>query len=215
MARLTWLECGIPSRRQFLRLCAAAGSLAATSFLGENASTFAQVRVTLTWGQVTDLVLRQLASRRGYQSGDLLSQGEVRPVFDVLAQAGWVVADRDEIIRLVLEDGHYLVKQSRTSVGLKFLRGVAKQSMVYDRLDRLCAMPGGQQLVHDMMRLPNGQDLMKPKPTPGFTDLTSLLPKQANGKSPRNKDFDKPTGKIYTEAQLVKALEKSWKTAKG
>jgi hypothetical protein len=50
---------------------------------------------------------------------------------------------------------------------------------------------------------------MAKKPTPGFTDLTTLLPKQANGKTPVNKDFNKPTGKIYTEAALVAAIQKA------
>jgi hypothetical protein len=210
MAVVTSEQCGIHSRRLFVRAVLAGGSIPLGIFFLATPGAAAP-KPMLAWGDVTALVSRQLATRPGYQAGDLISQGDVTPVFKLLEERGWKVADKEEILQRVLDDGHFLVKQLRTEPGVKFARGVAKEALALDHLDRLCAMPGGQQLVHDMLRLPNGQAFMSKKPTQGFTDLTILLPKQANGKTPRDPDFDKPTGKIYTEAALLAALEKSWK----
>lgn len=198
---------GFHSRREFLRLAAATGSLSLLVFLPQPATGAAP---SLTWPAATEVVRRQLALRRGYQVGDLITRGDVEPSFKTLAGLGWLVADRDQILQKILDDGHFLARELRSPAGQKFMRGVSKEPLVYDRLDRLSEMPGGQQLIHDIIPLPNGQKFMAKKPTPGFTDLTILLPKQANGKTPRDKDFNKPTGKIYAENDLVKALEKAW-----
>src|SRR5687768_10033139 len=142
---------GIHSRRRFLRLTAVASSASIFTILPIPPAC-AAVRVTLTWGQVSEITRRQLAAKRGYQPGDLLAQGDARPVFEQLAKAGWQIADKDALIRLMLDDSHFLVKQLRTPAGVKFAHGVAKQSLVFDRLDRLSSMPGGQQFIHDMIR---------------------------------------------------------------
>lgn len=205
---------GILSRRQFLRTFAAAGSIACLAAMPIVAPA-APKASSLAWGDIERLVKQQLATRHGYRAGDLISRSEVETVLQLLEQSGWKVPEKEKLTERVLEDGHYLVRQSRTQAGQKFLRGVAGESLVYDRLDRLIAMPGGQQLVHDIMRLPDGQKLMSKKPTAGFSDLTILLPKQANGKTPHDKNFDKPTGRIYTETDLLKALQESWQKQSG
>lgn len=202
---------GILSRRTFLRRALVAGS---ATLLAIQPNFRLRAATTLTWGAVVETVKLQLATRHGYLPGDLITRGDVEPVFKKLHTLGWDVADREQLLKLVLEDGHFLAKQLRSAPGLKFARGVAREQLVFDRLDRLSNMPGGERLIHDMIRLPNGQSFMARRPTPGFTDLTILLPKQANGKTPRDKDFNKPTGKIYTESDLVKALEKSWQARK-
>jgi hypothetical protein len=193
----------IHSRRHFLRALTAAGS--AALFMISPALLFAQQKPA----DVAALVRTVLAAKQGYQPGDILSQGDAKAVLDTLAKAGLKVSEQDEILKLLLEDGSFLVKELRSPPGVKFMRGVARDPIPFDRLDRLSGMPGGERLVHDIIRLPNGQTYMSKKPTPGFTDLTTLLPKQANGKTPVNKDFNKPTGRIYTEAALVEAIQKS------
>jgi hypothetical protein len=158
---------------------------------------------------VAALVRTVLTAKQGYQPGDILSQSDAKAVLDALAKAGLKVSQQDDLLKLLLDDGSFLVKELRSPPGVKFMRGVAHEPIPFDRLDRLSSMPGGERLVHSIIRLPNGQTYMSAKPTPGFTDLTTLLPKQANGKTPVNKDFNKPTGKIYTEAALVQAIQKS------
>jgi hypothetical protein len=214
MASFDPIGCGIHSRRQFLRVSVVAGS-AQLLAISLAAPTRGQAsKKSISWNDVAETVHRQLATRQGYQSGDLIAKSEVTAVLDQLKSLGWDVPERDKLLGLFLDDGHFLVQELRTPAGVRFIRGVAQQPIVFDRLDRLSGMPGGQRLIHDMIRLPNGQSFMSPHPTPGFTDLTILLPKQANGKTPRDPNFNKPTGKLYTEKDLLKALEERWKLAK-
>jgi hypothetical protein len=198
------------SRRAFLRVSARFGSAGLAIFFAP-ALAIASPPKELSWGEVPPLVGAQLAQRVGYRRGDLLSRGDARGVLEQLEARGWKVDESEELLEKFLDDGHFLVRELRTPTGQRFARGVANDRLVFDRLDRLTGMPGGQQLIHDMMRLPDGQQLMSQRPTPGFTDLTILLPKQANGRTPRDRNFNQPTGKIYTEEGLLSALEERWK----
>jgi hypothetical protein len=154
------------------------------------------------------IVRATLAARAGYRAGDLIAKGDVSAVFQQLELAGWSVAKQNEILKLVLDDGHFLVRELRTPAGLKFARATAKEPNAFDRLDRLSKEPGGEKLIRTLIHLPDGTNLMKKKPTPAFGDLTDLLPKQANGRTPNVKDFSKPTGKIYTENSLIALLKR-------
>ncbi len=207
MAIGTFEIAGIRSRRNFLRHAVVGGSLAVGIFFG----TKIHATPPLSWDKSAAIVKSTLATRQGYRPGDLISRSEVQAVLAALKDAGWDVADQSKLLDLVLEDSNFLVRQARTASGTKFLRGVAGDKLPIDRLDRLARMPGGQNLVRTIISLPNGQDLMGKQPTPGLGDLTELLPKRANGLTPVDKDFDKPTGRIYTEAALLTELQDRWK----
>jgi hypothetical protein len=164
-----------------------------------------------SWDEVSAAVGTALATRQGYRPGDIISQQDVKGVLAALKEEGWEVPEQSELLEMVLEDSNFLVRQARSAAGTKFMRGVAGDKLPFDRLDRLSRMPGGQQLVQSIIHLPDGQALMGKHPTPGLRDLTELLPKQANGLTPVDKNFNKPTGRIYTEADLLSALEDRWK----
>ena len=214
MASFDPIGCGIHSRRQFLRVSVVAGSAQLLAYVLAAPARGQPPKKDVAWTDVSETVHRQLATRRGYQPGDLIAKSEAGAALDQLKSLGWDAPERDKLLGLVLDDTHFLVQELRTAAGVRFIRGVAQEPIVFDRLDRLSGMPGGQRLIHDMIRLPNGQSFMASHPTPGFTDLTILLPKQANGKTPRDPNFNKPTGKLYTEKDLLKALEERWKLAK-
>jgi hypothetical protein len=207
MLDLRTFEPGLHSRRQFLRATAAYGSAIFGIFVA--GQTLAST--PLSWDKVSGMVKSTLATRQGYQPGDLISQQDVKSVLSALKGEGWEVSEQSKLLELVLEDSNFLVRQARSAAGTKFMRGVAGDKLPFDRLDRLSRMPGGQQLVQSIVHLPDGQALMGKHPTPGLGDLTELLPKQANGLTPVDKNFNKPTGRIYTEAELLTALEERWK----
>ncbi len=209
MAILAFGGVSVVSRREFLRLGLAGGSL----LLGIGAEKFCAAAPTQKlpdWKTVEQTAKSTLASRQGYQPGDLLAKSDVQGVLTQLQQLGWEVANRQELQKKTLDDGHFLVKELRTTAGLKFSRAVQHDDNVFDRLDRLSEYSGGHKLIDTIVHLPDGTKLMLNKPTPGFSDLMSLLPKQANGLTPTNKDFSKPTGKIYNETELLKALADSY-----
>ncbi len=150
------------------------------------------------------------APRADYASGDVITQSDVKPLFEQLDALGWQVAERDAILKLVSSDQAFVVTQLRTREGRKFMRKVKGQALVYDRIDRLSRMPGGRKLIVSLTTIPKGYQLMGPNPTPGLRDLTQLLPKGRNGRTPVDKDFHKPTGLIYTQDALWKHINKSY-----
>jgi hypothetical protein len=203
-----------PNHRRFVSRRSALALLAGTSCglfgLGSLGAASPLPKHKPSWADAQQIVARSLVYGPQYRPGDLISRGDAQRALDHLKVAGWQAPDQNKLLAKVLDDGHFLVRELRTPAGLAFSRAVANQSNSFDRLDRLSQQPGGQKLVHSIIRLPDGVKLMSPKPTPGFGDLTELLPKQANGRTPKVPDFNKPTGKIYTESQLLAELKKAW-----
>ncbi|HTN77112.1 MAG TPA: hypothetical protein VL096_17755 [Pirellulaceae bacterium] len=166
------------------------------------------------WAAIEKLTKWQLSTRVGYLPGDILSRSDVEAVLDQIKHDGWEVPNRADLLKNTLDDGHFVVKELRTPAGVKFSRAVMKDPNVFDRLDRLSEFSGGHKLIHTIVHLPDGTQLMLKHPTPGMNALTELLPKQANGFTPKDKDFNKPTGKIYNETELLTALNKSYRGVK-
>jgi hypothetical protein len=140
---------------------------------------------------------------------DILSRSQVTDVLLQLEQLGWPVPDAKELISDVLDDQHVLVQTLRTPAGRRFLAKVAKRDLIYDRLDRISEVSGGPQLIRDLVKLPDGEKYAKPRSGGGVPDLLDLLPKNASGKTRRVKNYDEPTGHIYTTKDLLDRLAES------
>ena len=165
------------------------------------------------FGQVQQVAARHFASlSRGPQ--DLISQGDVQPIFAQLAKLGWKVADQEKISKQILADGDFLVGELRSKSGQQFVRKTAGQGLLYDRLDRIAQVYGGKQMIRDLQKLPDPQNYTKPKTAAGYPDLLELLPKQGTGKVRTIKDYTKPTGRIYTAPQFMQQLQQSYAAAK-
>jgi hypothetical protein len=161
-------------------------------------------------GAVKQAVNDFFAAQEDHQPGDIISQEQVKSVLAEIAKLGWKPADAEEIVKKTPAESEPLVKVLRSKEGKKLMRKTANYSLVYDRLDRTAKLPGGVDLLETLPKLPDGAKYLQTKPTPGFKNLAQLLPKQANGKSPKGVDYDKPTGRIYTIKQLIAALEQSY-----
>jgi hypothetical protein len=162
-----------------------------------------------SWGAVRAAVDRSFAAKSDFERADLITREDVQAVLRSLEKLGWKVADAKNILADTLSAGDVLVTELSTTSGRAFMRKVSGYPIVYDRLDRISRMPGGARLLHDVTKLPDGHKYAQVKPTPGFTDLTSLLPNQASGKPPHDPDFNKPTGRIYTAQHLLDRLKAS------
>ena len=155
---------------------------------------------------IRNAVVRHFASMPNFQPGDIVSQSNVRPVFDHLRQMGWTVAQRKAILALVLEDKDFLVRQLRTDNGRKFMRRIAKYPSAYDRLYRLAAMRGGRRTVVDMIQAKDGYKMIEYLTTSkGGKNLGRLL-----GNVPKGSNFNRPTGKIFSVDSLVVHLKTSY-----
>jgi hypothetical protein len=160
--------------------------------------------------KVQESVRTTLSQKAGYRPGDLLSQSEGRKIFENLSKLGWDARDQDIILAAMLPGNHVVVQSLRTRQGRAFMSKVSGYSLIYDRLDRISSQFGGRQLVKDLVRLPDGQRYARRNPGRGVPDLVDLLPKRADGKRPTIRDYDKPTGNIYTEEALLETLKASY-----
>ena len=158
-----------------------------------------------SWEQVQSEVKAHFGKIKDYRSGDLISQQEVRPIFSELENMGWKVSDETEILSLVLPQDHFLIQQMRTKWGKPRMRRIATKKLIFDRLDRISQADGGQQLIHDMAKLPDAEKA-------GYR-MPDLLPKKADGRTRKIKSYDKPTGQIYTEQDLLNRLQISYSAA--
>jgi hypothetical protein len=146
-----------------------------------------------------------------YQTGDLVTRGQAEAIFEELAQLGWKAADQKQIVEQFLADDDELVRALRVPSHVDFMRQIsqAPNGYGYDRLDRLSRMEDGRIIVNRLMEEPGGWnfiDIMaETREGPGLSYAFSM----GSG----GKDFAKPTGRIYTEAQFIARLKQSYDEA--
>jgi hypothetical protein len=162
--------------------------------------------------QVEQVMVAHLSSQPQHRPGDLIAQSDVAEILKKLADAGWQPADHKKILADTLPDANGLVSLLRTSQGRKYMDKVKGFELIYDRMDRLSQASGGQRTLDAIVRLPDGEKYSKPKKDLpyGVPDFLYLLPKNSSGRVRTIKDYDKPTGRIYTEADLLRRLTRSW-----
>lgn len=166
---------------------------------------FAEQAPRPSWNTLKALASQHLGDGRTDRGP--ISQSQVADLLNGFEQAGWSVSDADELINRVLPDDHILVRELHTAQGKKFLGALTGDRTLFDRMDRVSREAGGEQLIHDLLRLPDGARLARLKPTRGAPDLVDLLPKNASGKRRQVKDYHLPTGRFYTAEALIEELE--------
>ncbi|NLX54275.1 MAG: hypothetical protein GXY58_04095 [Planctomycetaceae bacterium] len=166
------------------------------------------VGASLSPQDVTRIVADYFSRQAGHQAGDIIAQSDVKAVLQELAAAGWRPPDRAQLLADTLPDDNTLVSTLRSRQGRRFMHRVNTYDSIYDRLDRVSRVSGGQRMINSIVRLPDGEKYALPKrQTPhGVPDFLDLLPKNASGKVRSIKDYDQPTGRIYTQADLLARL---------
>lgn len=155
---------------------------------------------------VTKHVQQVLALDPDYQTGDLLTAPKVDRVLAKLEKINWKVADAHEIVKLVLSDSDWMAERLSSGDGREFMRRIATMPGGYDRVDRLRNMPNGQYQVSDFIESPGGYTMIEyMTTTQEGKNLGALVSEGVNGA-----DFNKPTGRIYTERELLKRLRISY-----
>lgn len=159
-----------------------------------------------TLGEVTKIIQGQFAGLKYYQTGDLITRNQVRPVFKQLQKAGWDVKEQKEILNRVHADNDFLATQLRTPKGIKFMRKISRLPEGYDRLDHILVMPYGKRRIKEFINSPGGNLMIEyMTTTKGGKNLGKYLSQTKTGKG-----FNAPTRRIYTEAQLVQVLQKAY-----
>ena len=156
----------------------------------------------LKFGAIERIVDQHFADNSDYDKGDIISRSQVKLLVKKLRIAGWYVSPEYGIIKSVLPDTNYLVRQLRSSAGERFMSSVSDFPIVFDRLDRLVAYAEGRQLVRGLLQGKAGEDVRRHlTAADGGKQLIKKL-----SRVPQDLDLDKPTGRIYTEAALIKRL---------
>lgn len=197
---------GNRGRRPVDRLFFAAASLLLALTAG--AAQAAPVEKPLPeFKDVIGTIREQVAKRRGYQPNDILSRNDVTRVLKALAELGWDVAEKKQILNATLGDSDFLVRQLRSKNGVRFMRKLSGTKGTYARLDQLRRLKYGNRRIRELIENPGGHTLiLYMTSTKGGKNLNRQLRRTSNGKN-----FGKPTGRIYKGADLLEALRDAYK----
>jgi hypothetical protein len=173
--------------------------LVATTAMAQNASRLPDFKV------IEQQLQTHFRTLKDHQPADLISRNQVEPLLESLAKSGWDVSDRDQILADVLADGDPLVKRLRTKAGKTFMRQSAHYPQAYDRLDHLARLSDGQRILDRLIDGPDGYKLIDYlTTTSGGKNMGKML-----SEAPRGPKFNQPTGRIYTQEQLLARLKES------
>lgn len=155
---------------------------------------------------VVEQVVHDYFASKKIQNDDLLSKGDVRPLFPVLAKQGWNVADQNQIIGQLLDDKYFMVLMFKKGEGRDFAHSCARFPGGYDRLDRLSRLPHGDTFIEGLIAGPDGYKMIEyMTETPGG----NVLGQQVSN-APKGRNFNDPTGRIYTTTELLMRLRESY-----
>jgi hypothetical protein len=163
---------------------------------------------------IEDVVRAEFEGRKDFSEGDLIVQGDVEPLYDKLAEAGWTVSDWNELVGRVPAQGELMVKELMTKEGKRLMRKVSSMPNGYDRLDRMSKLPNGRRLLRDVIQGKGGYKLIEyMTESEGGKNLGRSLQK-----APGGKDFNKPTGRVYTLESFLAELRlrhEAWAGSEG
>lgn len=161
------------------------------------------------FAEVEAAVEKQLASDPDHQADDLLTRSQVRAALEAARQVGWDMPHADRIGELALADDSFIVSELSSPAGRKFMRKIARHPGGYARLDRLSTIARGQKVVRDLIRQRDGDKFIEYlATTKSGQNLGGML---AN--APQGVDLNKPTGRIYTTADLIAVLRRVYETS--
>lgn len=157
----------------------------------------------MDFGAVVHAVEAYFASLPDYQPGDMITRSQIEQVFGKLAAARLRVPDADAIAKLGLANDSFLVRELATPAGRKFMRKLARNPSTFSHLDRLSSIPRGEKLVRDLVNDKGGDKLVEYlATTKGGQKMGGMMAGVRGGS-----DLNKPTGRIYTVADLVTAMK--------
>ncbi len=155
---------------------------------------------------IQGVVKRHFLTETDYTPGDIITRSQVEAALEGVEAVGWRPLGAEAMVKDTLEDQSFLPRSLRTDAGLKFMQHVKRDPGAYDRLDRLSAMPHGRADILAMIKGPDGWKLIDyMTKTEGGENLGKQL-----SNAPTGKNFNKPTGRIYTEADLISRLKTAY-----
>ena len=162
-----------------------------------------------SFNDVTKAVQQVLALDPDYQPGDLVTASKVERILAKLEQNHWKVADGRQIVKQVLPDSDWMAVRLSAPDAREFVNDIARLPGGYDRVDRLRHMPNGEFQISDFIETPEGSKMIEyMTTTQEGKNLGNFLTADPGGQN-----FNKKTGRIYTERELLNRLKLSYDAA--
>lgn len=158
-------------------------------------------RPTLPWANAKAMAEAHFA-QLALLPTDLISRSEVESLLKAYQRSGWKVAESQELLARVPADNSFLVQLMRQPSSLKFMRHVGGYPDGYDRVERISRMPHGKTILRDLAQNPGGYEMIQYMTE---SKWGRNLGKQLS-QSPKGRDFNAPTGQIYTWPALIEEL---------
>lgn len=156
-----------------------------------------------TAAQLKTQVEQTLKKNPYYSPGFLISRRDVESLFAQLLADGVTSAeDQEDLSECVLSDSSFLVGRLKTPVGRAFMKKIASDPTVYDRLERLSWTPDGRQLIDSLLRAKDGAAQLQQLQT--SAQLAKLSKRLAADAS--TEDFALQTSRCHTAEELVAKL---------
>src|SRR5262249_15424717 len=149
-------------------------------------------------------ILTALFNQQGLTPQDMVSQSQAKAAVDVLLKNGWQLPKGEGAMKLVLQDGDYLIRQSKSPAGRAFFRRVATMHNGFDRVDRIRSMPMGEQRIAELIRGPDGYKMIDYL---ADTSWGKNMGRQLF-RAPHGADFNKATGRLYSVEEFIPAVVK-------
>ncbi len=177
----------------------------ATSQVKKTTTSVSKKPAKVTPEQLRALIQERLAKNSYYSPGFLISHSDVEPIFNFLLEKGvTIAADHEELYDSILADNSHLVKLLKTPQGRVFMKKIAGDPTVYERLERLSWTFDGRKLIENLIKAKDGATRLEQLQTPAQVAKVS---KQLAADS-RTQDFALPTGHIHTADDLLAKLTK-------
>lgn len=156
-----------------------------------------------TAAQLKAMVEQTLKKSPYYSPGFLISRRDVETLFaQLLAEGVTVAEDQEDLSECVLSDSSFLVGRLKTPAGRVFMKKIASDPTVYDRLERLSWTPDGRQLIDSFLKAKDGAaQLQQLKTSAQLAKLSKRL--AADASTP---DFALQTSRCHTAEELVTKL---------
>jgi hypothetical protein len=162
-----------------------------------------------SFNEVTKTVQQVLALDPNYQPDDLITASKVERILAKLEQNHWKVADGRQIVKQVLPDSDWMAVRLSAPDAQQFMHDIARLPGGYDRVDRLRHMPNGEIHIGDFIDTPDGSAMIEyMTTTQEGKNLGNFLSQDPDGHN-----FNKRTGRIYTERELLNRLKASYDDA--
>jgi hypothetical protein len=156
-----------------------------------------------TAAQLKAMVEQTLKKNPYYSPGSLISRRDVEVLFaQLLADGVTSTEDQEDLSECVLSDSSFLVGRLKTPAGRAFMKKIASDPAVYDRLERLSWTPDGRQLIDSFLKAKDGAaQLQQLKTSAQLAKLSKRL--AADASTP---DFALQTSRCHTAEELVAKL---------